>query len=92
MKGFILPTKLLVKPLVVKDKVTKAGILVPGTVRSPDPCTAGEVVLCGEGTPQIPMCVKVGQTILFPPRGFQQVRILDEDFMLVDLRDVLYYY
>jgi co-chaperonin GroES (HSP10) len=90
MNGKILATKLLIRPQEKKEKITQSGIILTNIV--PDPCIRGTVLLSGGGTPQVEVPVKVGQQVLFPVRAPQQVRIDEEDLLLIDVRDVLYYF
>jgi co-chaperonin GroES (HSP10) len=89
--GQILATKILAKEIIKTEKLSKGGIIVPSNAGK-DPNISAIVTLVGTGTPQIEMCVQVGQTILFNPHSFQRVRIAEDDFLLLDVRDVLFYY
>ena len=90
-QGNLLPTKILVKRIEKKEKVTNSGILIPA-LAGKDPNIAGDIVLTGAGTEAVPMCVKEGDRVLFNPHSFQTVRIDDVDYLLLDIRDVLYWF
>jgi chaperonin GroES len=87
----VLPTKILVKKFEKPNRVTKTGILILKDVDK-DPNITGDVILTGEGTDQVKMVVKAGQRVLFNPHSFQRVRIEETEYLLVDVRDVLFYY
>ena len=86
IQGNILPTKLLCKE-VVKEKVSKGGILLPGTSRDPE--IVGEVLQIGS-SPLIE--IKVGERVIFYPSSAQRFEIDGNPFMLVENRDVLFHY
>jgi co-chaperonin GroES (HSP10) len=97
MNQRINPTKLLIKELPKEEKVTQAGIIIPGVVR--EPSAIGKVIFAGTGTPQIPMTVSVGDTVLFSPHAIQKVNIPDREetkelpfsgeLLLLDIKDCL---
>jgi co-chaperonin GroES (HSP10) len=90
--GHILPTKILAQERKKSDKITKAGILLSAAVTTKDPCITADVKLVGTGTPTIEMSVREGAVVIFSPHSFQRVRVQDEDFMILDIRDVLFFY
>jgi co-chaperonin GroES (HSP10) len=90
-QGNLLPTKILVKKIEKKEKVTTSGIFIPSTVGK-DPNISGDVILTGTGTETVQMCVKEGDRVLFNPHSFQTVRIDEVDYLLLDVRDVLYWF
>ena len=83
----ILPTKVLVKKVERKAQETASGIIIPNSVE--EVSSTGVIVLTGEGTTAVPMCVSVGNTIMYPPRAPQKVRIDDEDYYLLNVQDIL---
>ena len=87
----VLPTKILVKAIEKKEKVTNSGIFIP-EVADKSPNIVGDVILCGVGTPQVEMSVKAGDRVLFNPHSFQKVRIEEVDYQLLDVRDVLFWF
>ena len=87
----ILPSKVLTKQREREDKRTAAGIIISANV-SKDPNVTATIIQTGSGAPQIGMPVKAGQTVLFSPHAFQKVRIDDEDYLIIDVRDVLAYW
>jgi co-chaperonin GroES (HSP10) len=92
MTGNILPSKILCREIKRESKVTKSGIILEASILSKDPTITAEVVLVGSGAPVIGMPVSIGQVILFSPHAFQKVRVQEEDLILVDVRDILFYY
>jgi co-chaperonin GroES (HSP10) len=89
-KGFILSTKLLIKPEEIKEKTSAGGLILPNTRKAPQ--IAGTVIKVGTGTDLVPMVVKEGNTVLFYERGAQPVQIDGEDLLLLDIREVLFFY
>jgi len=97
MNKRINPTKLLIKELPKEEKITQAGIIIPGVIK--EPSAVGKVVLTGTGTPQIPMTVSIGDTVLFSPHAVQKVTIPDREetkglslsgeLLLLDIKDCL---
>ena len=90
-EGQILPTKILVRKFEKPDKVTKSGLLILKDIDK-DPNISGDVILCGLGTPLVEMSVKCGDRVLFNPHSFQKVRIDEDDLLLLDIRDVLFFF
>jgi len=86
----LLPTKLLIKKTKRVQKTTPAGIVIPDTAE--EITSLGTVVLCGKGTEALPMDVKVGDNVMFPPRAVIRVKIDDDDYWLLNLQDVLLYW
>jgi len=86
----VLPTKLLIKKVKLVKKTTPSGIIIPDT--SEEVTSLGTVVLCGKGTEAIPMEVKVGDNVMFPPRAVIRVKIDDDDYWLLNLQDILLYW
>ena len=87
----VLPTKILVRAIEKKEKVTNSGIFIP-EVADKSPNIVGDVILCGTGTSQVEMSVKAGDRVLFNPHSFQKVRIEEIDYQLLDVRDVLFWF
>ena len=90
MNGNILATKILCKEPPKVEAKTQSGIILPSAVKTDQIC--GTVVLTGTGTPQIDIPVKIGQKVLFSPHAPQKVSIEGEDYLLLDIRDVLFYF
>ena len=86
----VLPTKLLVQRNVREQKFTQAGLLIPDTTE--ESSVTGTVLLTGEGTTALPMIVKVGQKVLYPPRAVQKVAIEDQTYWLLGIQDVLLFW
>ena len=93
MNGFILPSKIMAKAIEKKDKVTQSGIIITAAIAERDPCITAIVTMVGdEVQSKYGINVKEGHTILFSPHAYQKVRIEDADFMLLDARDILYFW
>jgi len=86
----ILPTKILVKRVEEVQKETASGIIIPTTTE--EVTSHGIVVLVGEGTDKIPVPLKEGQHVFYPPRAPMKVRYEDDDYYLLNIQDVLLYW
>lgn len=82
MKGKIIKWKILVKEIKPEEK-TSGGIYRPGTEKSPQ--ITGEVIKTGKETE-----VQVGEKVIFSKFAGLKVNIKDEEFLLLNERDVLY--
>ena len=87
MNGKIHPTKLLVKDIKEAEKTTSAGIIIPSAVTK-QPSQKGNIVLCGEGTPDLKMVYSVGDTIIYNPNAGIKITVEDEELRLLDEREV----
>jgi co-chaperonin GroES (HSP10) len=92
--GNLLPSKLLLRKIIKKEQVTQSGIIVP-SMAGKDPNISGIVCLIGSGVastldPSKPL--QINDQVLFNPHSFQTVRISEEDLLLLDCRDILYYF
>ena len=84
--------RVLVKPM-EKEKKTKSGIIIPDTVDKERP-EMGKVIAVGEGKMTdegkvIPPRVKVGQTVLFAKYGPDEIKIDDEEYLIVSESNIL---
>lgn len=84
--------RVLVKP-VEKEKKTKSGIIIPDTVDKERP-EMGKVIAVGEGKATdegkvIPIKVKVGNTVLFAKYGPDEIKIDDEEYLIVSESNIL---
>lgn len=85
--------RVLVRPEDVGDERSPSGIIIPDTARKEKP-GRGEVVAVGEGKRTdrgdiIPMRVSVGQTIMFSKYGYDEVKIENEDYYIVQESTIL---
>ncbi|MFA6533539.1 MAG: co-chaperone GroES [Patescibacteria group bacterium] len=83
---------LIVKPL-REDTMTKSGIVLPETVDKEKP-EKGEVLAAGPGKmldngQLAPMSVKVGDKIMFKKYSPDEIKIDDEDLLVISESDVL---
>jgi chaperonin GroES len=86
----VLPTKILLTKPPKAERKLASGLILP---ESADEVTSlGTALICGEGTESVPMPVKTGDKIMFPPRAVMRVKVDSEDYWLLDLRDVLLYW
>jgi co-chaperonin GroES (HSP10) len=91
MNASVLATKVLVKEIPKEEKKRSSGLIIPENAGR-EPNVKGTVVLVGEGTPTVTIPVKEGNTVLFSPHSFQRVVFEDENYMLLDCRDILLYW
>ncbi len=83
--------RLVVKPTQVEEK-TKSGIYIPDTVKEKP--QEGKVVAVGPGRmtdegKRIPMDVEVGDTILYSKYGGSEIKIDDEELIIMRESDIL---
>ena len=86
----VLPTKILLLPPKAEEKKTQSGLIIPETAGKVT--SLGTVVIAGEGTDLIKMPVSIGQKVMFPPQAGVRVRYEDEDYVLLNVQDVLLYW
>ena len=86
-----LADRLVVKPS-EREEVTKSGIVLPDTVREKP--QEGEVLAVGPGRlsedgKRIAMEVKVGDIVLYARYGGTEIKIEDEELMILRESDIL---
>ncbi len=92
MKLRPLGSRVIVKPA-SKEEVTKSGIILPDTVSKERP-EQGDVIEVGpgmlleNGTRQA-MSVKVGDSIMFKKYSPDEIKIDDEEYLVLDEKDIL---
>ena len=84
--------RVVVKPI-AEDEVTKSGIVLPDTVDKERP-EKGAVVAVGEGKlldsgQRAPMSVKVGDTVMFKKYSPDEIKIDDEEYLVISEGDIL---
>ncbi len=82
--------QILLKPI---EEKTKSGIVIPDTVEKEKP-EQGEVIAVGSGKITedgkiIPLSVKVGDKVLFTKYGPTEVKIGEEEYLVVKEEDIL---
>jgi chaperonin GroES len=82
-----------IKNVKEEEKKNSFGIIIPDTVSQEKP-EQGVVVAVGEGKMTdegtlLPMRVKVGDKVVFSKYGFDEVKIDDEEFLLISENNVL---
>lgn len=82
---------ILVKPLEA-DKKTASGILLPDTAKEKP--QIGLVMAIGPGSTNedgklIPTTVKVGQKVMYKKWGGSEVKVENEEWMMIEQKDVL---
>lgn len=83
--------RVLVKPM-EKEEMTKSGIYIPDTVKEKP--QEGEVLAVGPGRmsdegKRMEMDVKVGDTVIYAKYGGTEIKIDDEDLMILRESDIL---
>ncbi len=86
-----LADRLVVKPS-QREEVTRSGIVLPDTAKEKP--QEGEVVAVGPGRlsddgKRIPMDVKVGDIVLFAKYGGSEVKVNDEELIILHEGDIL---
>lgn len=82
----------LIKP-VKEEEVSKAGIILPDTIDKEKP-EQGEIIAIGPGKlkqdgTRIAMTVKVGDIIVFKKYSPDDIKIDNEDYLIVSESDIL---
>jgi co-chaperonin GroES (HSP10) len=80
-------TKLLIVDIKETEKVSAGGILLPSAVIKTD-SMKGSVVVVGDGTEDIKIPYKIGETVLFHPRAGVTFKYEEQDYRLIDVSDV----
>jgi chaperonin GroES len=83
--------RLVVKPAPSEEK-TKSGIVLPDTAKEKP--QEGEVVAVGSGRildngQRVPMDVKVGEKVLYSKYAGNEIKINDEEYLILREMDVL---
>jgi len=86
-----LADRIVVKPI-PKEEVTKSGIFLPDTAKEKP--QEGEVIAVGPGRMteegnRIPMDLKVGDRVIYAKYGGSEIKINDEEYMILRESDVL---
>lgn len=92
MKLKPLGDRIIVKPI-QEDEVTKGGIILPDTAEKEKP-EKGEVIAVGPGKildngQRLEMEVKVGDKILFTKYGPDEIKVDDEEILVIKQEDIL---
>ena len=82
---------ILVKPVASEAK-TPSGIVLPDTVKEKP--QIGEVMAVGPGSYNdqgklTPMVVKVGQKVLYKKWGGNEVKVGNEEWMIIEQKDIM---
>lgn len=83
--------RIIVRPLEAKE-VMKGGIIIPDTVKEKP--MEGEIVAAGKGRTTdegkiVPMEVKISDTVLYGKYSGTEVKIDDEEYLIMKEEDVL---
>jgi len=82
----------IVKPI-AEEEMTKSGIVLPDTVNKEKP-ERGEVVAVGEGKlldsgQRAAMSVKAGDKVMFKKYSPDEIKIDDEEYLVISERDII---
>jgi chaperonin GroES len=90
--------RVLISPLTAKEHgaKTKSGLIIPDTVNKERP-EQGVVVAVGEGRLTddgrlIPLKIKKGQKVIFSKYGPDEIKIDDQDYLIVSESNILAIY
>lgn len=88
-----LADRILVKPEESGDEKSPSGIIIPDTAQKEKP-ERGEVIAVGEGKRNekgdvLPLRVKVGDTVVFSKYGYDEVKIDDVEYYIVNESNIL---
>jgi len=86
-----LADRVVVKPI-EREKVSKGGIVLPDTAKEKP--QEGEVVAVGDGRmsddgKRLPMDVKVGDIVIYAKYGGTEIKIDEEEYMILRESDIL---
>ncbi len=92
MKIQPLGDRVLIRPI-KEDEVTKSGIVLPDTAEKEKP-EKGEVVAVGEGKlnedgKRIPLNVQAGDKVIFSKYGPDEIKVDDEELLIIKQEDIL---
>ena len=88
-----LADRILVKPEEDSQEKSPSGIIIPDTAHKEKP-ELGKVIAVGPGkrgddNELIPISVKVGDTVMFSKYGYDEVKIGDEEYYIVNESNIL---
>ncbi|MBU1032968.1 MAG: co-chaperone GroES [Patescibacteria group bacterium] len=92
MKLRPLGDRVIVKP-VAEEEVTKSGIILPDTIDKERP-EQGEVISVGPGRlldngTRAPMSVKIGDKVVFKKYSPDEVKIEDQEYLVISESDIM---
>lgn len=81
-----LAARVVIQP-VDEESRTDSGLYIPDTAKEKP--QSGIVVAIGEGTEETPITVKVGEKVLFPKYTGTEIKLGNEDYIIMDFEKVL---
>ena len=81
-----LAARVVIQPIDEESR-TDSGLYIPDTAKE-KPQT-GMVVAIGEGTEEISITVKVGEKVLFPKYTGTEIKLGNEEYIIMDFEKVL---
>ena len=82
-----LADRVLVEPARAETK-TAGGIIIPDTAKEKP--MRGKIVAVGNGKPDEPMTVKVGDTVLYGKYSGQELTLDGTEYLLISQTDILF--
>lgn len=80
-----LADRVIVAPAAAEEK-TKSGIIIPDTAKEKP--QRGEIVAVGNGKPDEPLTVKVGDQVLYGKYAGTEISIEGQDFLIMRESDI----
>jgi chaperonin GroES len=84
--------RVLVKREEEPGEKTKSGIYIPDSVKKEKP-EEGKVIAVGEGRYEdgkiVPLRVKVGDTVIFSKYGYDEIKVEDEEYLVIKEESIL---
>ena len=82
----LLADRVLIEPLEAETK-TASGIIIPDSAKEKP--QKGNVVAVGPGTKENPVTVKVGNTVLYGKYSGTELKLENNDYLIMRERDIL---
>lgn len=84
--------RVLIRPITLEEK-TESGIILPDTVTKERP-EEGEILAVGPGAldengKRVPLEVKVGQRVMFTKYGPNEIKVGEEELLIVKESDIM---
>jgi chaperonin GroES len=70
-----------------EESRTEGGLYIPDTAKEKP--QSGMVVAVGEGTEDVSITIKVGEKVLFPKYSGTEIKIGNEEYIIMDFEKVL---
>ena len=81
-----LGSRVVIQPI-EEDSRTDSGLYIPDTAKEKP--QSGLIVAIGEGSEETPITVKVGEKVLFPKYTGTEIKMGNDDYIIMDFEKVL---